>query len=382
MGKNSIPDRWLNYDAIGRQIYGTNFIAFKVPLKSSFDENLYQSERFNQIQLMERVPNLGLIIDLTNTNRYYDSQVFEENGVQYKKLMTRGHDVPDEQIRSSFCRLVKEYLKFNLNSGKLIGVHCTHGVNRTGFLICFFMVTELKIDPIEAIKRFNDARGYPIERTNYLDFLNTLKVCKPNLYTDNYYINRNHEFNKFPENIEQRYVNNSELPSYISHQQPNYHQLNNSRRNYRFHPVHSEYLKEKHLYETTITTPDRRLMSRKPNEIPNTITRSYETYANPYHARNLNYGDSSCTFYRAQIYDQRYLNKDLEPHFKNYGQDNNVFFNDFVRNESQSFTRDASNINTNSSNYFLNNTLDSNAGYVGPIRRPHSNNFKRKVVFE
>lgn len=34
---------------------------------------------------------------------------------------------------------------------KLIGVHCTHGLNRSGFMICRYMIEEMKIPPIDAI---------------------------------------------------------------------------------------------------------------------------------------------------------------------------------------------------------------------------------------
>ena len=34
----------------------------------------------------------------------------------------------------------------------LIGVHCTHGVNRTGYLICRYLIQKLKWDPDVAIQ--------------------------------------------------------------------------------------------------------------------------------------------------------------------------------------------------------------------------------------
>jgi hypothetical protein len=39
----------------------------------------------------------------------------------------------------------------SLFADALIGVHCTHGLNRTGYLICKYMVLRMKIDPQEAI---------------------------------------------------------------------------------------------------------------------------------------------------------------------------------------------------------------------------------------
>lgn len=34
---------------------------------------------------------------------------------------------------------------------KLIGVHCTHGLNRSGFLMCRYMIEEMKMSPLDAI---------------------------------------------------------------------------------------------------------------------------------------------------------------------------------------------------------------------------------------
>ena len=41
-------------------------------------------------------------------------------------------------------------LVFNFADG-LIGVHCTHGVNRTGYLICRYLIERLQWNPDKAI---------------------------------------------------------------------------------------------------------------------------------------------------------------------------------------------------------------------------------------
>ena len=43
---------------------------------------------------------------------------------------------------------------------KLVGVHCTHGLNRTGYLVCRYMIQELGVEPEEAIAAFDTARGH------------------------------------------------------------------------------------------------------------------------------------------------------------------------------------------------------------------------------
>lgn len=53
----------------------------------------------------------------------------------------------------------------------LVGVHCTHGINRTGYMVCRYLMHTLGIAPQEAINRFEKARGHKIERQNYVQDL-------------------------------------------------------------------------------------------------------------------------------------------------------------------------------------------------------------------
>ncbi|KAM5252005.1 centrosome-associated protein ALMS1-like [Hipposideros larvatus] len=58
---------------------GTRFIAFKVPLKKSFQEKLAPEESFSPLDLFSKIQEqneeLGLIIDLTYTHHYYKPEV-------------------------------------------------------------------------------------------------------------------------------------------------------------------------------------------------------------------------------------------------------------------------------------------------------------------
>lgn len=51
----------------------------------------------NVALLMERVPELGLVIDLTDTNRHYDPREFKNYGVEFKKIPVSGRK--DVKIR-------------------------------------------------------------------------------------------------------------------------------------------------------------------------------------------------------------------------------------------------------------------------------------------
>ncbi|TRY85462.1 hypothetical protein DNTS_008576 [Danionella cerebrum] len=171
--KNGIPERWTDYTAVGKRIPGTRFIAFKVPLKKSF-EHLTRSEAFGPSDLVHLVKkekeDLGLIIDLTFTTRYYSVQDLP-NSVLYLKIFTKGQEVPSNSTILSFKKAVRHFLRENQHNDKLIGVHCTHGLNRTGYLICRYLIDVDGMKHTKAIQLFNSSRGHSIERENYLEDL-------------------------------------------------------------------------------------------------------------------------------------------------------------------------------------------------------------------
>ncbi|KAM3600309.1 uncharacterized protein V6R79_021346 [Siganus canaliculatus] len=172
--KSGIPDRWLDYSAVGRRLPGTRFIAFKVPLKQSLNRGLSSADVFGPWELLDALSRdeqqLGLIVDLTFTTRYYSKQDLPESLLAVK-IFTAGHKVPNDATILSFKRVVRRFLRDNDDNDRLIGVHCTHGVNRTGYLICRYLIDVDGMDPEEAIDLVNSSRGHAIERQNYLDDL-------------------------------------------------------------------------------------------------------------------------------------------------------------------------------------------------------------------
>uniref|UniRef100_A0A3Q3GMA6 Tyrosine specific protein phosphatases domain-containing protein n=1 Tax=Labrus bergylta TaxID=56723 RepID=A0A3Q3GMA6_9LABR len=131
------PDRWLEYSPVGRRIPGTRFIAFKVPLKPN---------RQNQ--------DLGLIVDLTFSRKYYRLSDVPQS-VSYIKIPTQGQRVPSDATILRFKRAVTHFLQENSDNDKLFGVHCTHGLNRTGYLVCRYLIDVDGVDPAAALELFN-----------------------------------------------------------------------------------------------------------------------------------------------------------------------------------------------------------------------------------
>nr|XP_021185797.2 RNA/RNP complex-1-interacting phosphatase isoform X1 [Helicoverpa armigera] len=169
----AIPDRWIPYKACGNVIEGTRFICFKVPLKKNVQAyNKAIKEIWDIPALLEKIPKLGAVIDLTNTARYYNPEELKAAGILHKKIFMPGRIIPPEDKVTEFMDTVDEFLGKDCEF--LIGVHCTHGLNRTGYMVCRYMRDRLGVPAKDAIKKFEKARGYQIERENYTaDLLGT-----------------------------------------------------------------------------------------------------------------------------------------------------------------------------------------------------------------
>ncbi|GJQ76262.1 hypothetical protein Trydic_g1996 [Trypoxylus dichotomus] len=72
--------------------------------------------------------------------------------------------VPSEALVQKFYNAIEEFLRANISSDSLIGVHCTHGLNRTGYFICRYMIDKMNVKPEKAIESFQSARGHTMER--------------------------------------------------------------------------------------------------------------------------------------------------------------------------------------------------------------------------
>ncbi|XP_006900251.1 PREDICTED: mRNA-capping enzyme-like [Elephantulus edwardii] len=141
MAPNKIPPRWLNCPRRGQLVAG-KFLPLKTMLGPRYDSQVAEENQFHPSMLPNYLKSLkvkmGLLVDLTNTSRFYDRNDIEKEGIKYIKLQCKGHgECPTAENTETFIRLCERFNE--RNPPELIGVHCTHGFNRTGFLICAFL---------------------------------------------------------------------------------------------------------------------------------------------------------------------------------------------------------------------------------------------------
>ncbi|RZC38516.1 mRNA cap enzyme, DSPc and/or DNA ligase A M domain containing protein [Asbolus verrucosus] len=166
-----IPNRWMYCPRKAADLIVGQFMAFKTPLSTNYDKLVPPECRFPPKMLFDlcktKKIKFGLWIDLTNTNRFYDKEEVESEGCKYIKLQCRGHgETPSTEQTNTFIQLVHNFItKHPLEK---IAVHCTHGFNRTGFLIVSYLVEKMDFDLKLAIETFGQMRPPGIYKSDYL----------------------------------------------------------------------------------------------------------------------------------------------------------------------------------------------------------------------
>lgn len=173
-GPGPVPARWMHCPRKAAATIVNKFLAFKTPLSSAFDDQVPEECRFTPEMLFNSMKShevkIGLWIDLTNTNRFYSEETVKRNNCKYLKLSCRGHgETPSSQQTNLFIHVCDKFIREN--PLEIIGIHCTHGFNRTGFLIVSYLVEKMDWSVEAAINAFARVRNPGIYKPDYLQEL-------------------------------------------------------------------------------------------------------------------------------------------------------------------------------------------------------------------
>ncbi|XP_063239760.1 mRNA-capping enzyme isoform X2 [Bacillus rossius redtenbacheri] len=173
-GSGPPPHRWMHCPRKAASLVAEKFLAFKTPLGAQFDDQVPEECRFYPGMVFTSMRSykvsIGLWIDLTNTSRFYDKQEVETQGCKYLKLQCRGHaETPSEDQARAFVQICHQFLSHH--PLEIIGVHCTHGFNRTGFLIACYLVEKMDFSVEAAITQFAKVRPPGIYKADYIQEL-------------------------------------------------------------------------------------------------------------------------------------------------------------------------------------------------------------------
>jgi len=170
----SLPKNWLHCPKHGSLVAG--FLPFKVPLKRAFDRNVKSAggDIFGIREILnleeEFDCKIGMVLDLTYTDRYYDHQSFGKF-VDVQKFALEGHGKHPSRRAMENIFVAVDSFREKMGDEAVIGIHCTHGFNRTGFVICSYLVERKGWDVGAAIDHFAKMRQGGIYRENVVNEL-------------------------------------------------------------------------------------------------------------------------------------------------------------------------------------------------------------------
>ncbi|KAL3085160.1 hypothetical protein niasHS_010229 [Heterodera schachtii] len=171
-----IPTDWTKYQPIGATIEGSRIFAFKTPLLPELQTSIPKECRFSTLTLFQQLAfsnrSLGLVINCNNTKRYFCRRDIEGLGICYKEIPCpgRGFLYRTDAVKT-FIKTIDDFLELNSDNDLLIAVCCSNGINRSGYLICNYLINRLGWSSHDALNAFENARGYSIERGSYVQAL-------------------------------------------------------------------------------------------------------------------------------------------------------------------------------------------------------------------
>ncbi|GFR49356.1 hypothetical protein Agub_g11382, partial [Astrephomene gubernaculifera] len=180
-----VPDGWVKCPRFGdpRFFEGLNIIPCKVPLSRRFDQQVGPSGRWTLADAIKQFRGYGMevatVIDLTKSRNYYDFGLeMEELGcppISYFKIECRGRgEAPQPSEVNEAVWHIFTHLSDPLCRDKYILLHCTHGFNRTGYVIVSALVRLCRdrgMSVRRALQRFAESRPPGIYKDHYINDL-------------------------------------------------------------------------------------------------------------------------------------------------------------------------------------------------------------------
>jgi pimeloyl-ACP methyl ester carboxylesterase len=123
----------------------------------------------NPITFEKQHPEIYAIIDIGSDTPSYDPTDFQR--IKYVKYKTESKVTPDNISIVKFIEIVDKLIKERENDKQYIVVHCHYGQNRTGFLICCYLIEKLGWSVNEAIRAFQVSKEPGIKHVHFQNAL-------------------------------------------------------------------------------------------------------------------------------------------------------------------------------------------------------------------
>ncbi|KAK8878349.1 hypothetical protein M9Y10_005117 [Tritrichomonas musculus] len=177
--EKKVPEAWIMCPPFGDLIDVGNIsiIPMKTPLGEKWNEFLYDKHQFTPEmiarELKRRGKHLKCIFSFANSNTRYDQSdlrfKIDDETFEIKQFWIRcNREAPDE---TKFRQFLDDFNSLKFQTDDVVGIHCTHGFNRTGFIIVRYLVEEQHMGLIDALTEFSKKRHPGIYKRDYVEKL-------------------------------------------------------------------------------------------------------------------------------------------------------------------------------------------------------------------
>ena len=111
------------------------------------------------------------VIDISHESPVYSPKGLDDGSIEYHKFPTVSKIPPTVDEVKDFVALVDRLRSNGSESGRLIGVHCHYGFNRTGFFVCCYLIERLGFNVQGALNEFAKQRPPGIRHEHFIDTL-------------------------------------------------------------------------------------------------------------------------------------------------------------------------------------------------------------------
>lgn len=133
-------------------------------------KTLRQTDEVHNPKNFEKIhPEIYAVIDIGSDTPSYDPAEFGR--IKYVKYKTESKVTPDDVTIVKFLETMDELLRERDNEEQFVVVHCHYGQNRTGFLICCYLIEKLGWSVNEAIDAFEVSKPPGIKHVHFKNAL-------------------------------------------------------------------------------------------------------------------------------------------------------------------------------------------------------------------
>ena len=178
--------KWGDYESCGESVGKTKFVPMKTPLSLEF---LERTEKYAHILTVEKMlyeqretkqREVTMIIDLSNHECLYEEDIPKE--VHRVHVRNIAKSIPSIECCATVMREASKHWK--KHPEEYIAIHCAYGFNRTGFIVCCYLIEKENMTAEEALETFAVARPPGVKHERFQMALKArypTRGCKPKL---------------------------------------------------------------------------------------------------------------------------------------------------------------------------------------------------------